>query len=965
MLDRHFNTLTGFSPLSWQSRLFSEYLEKGEIPTAVDIPTGLGKTAVMALWLIARASGAQLPRRLVYVVDRRAVVDQATEFADLLCEKLDSPEAVDLKKALELGDRSLPISTLRGQHVDNREWLEDPASTAIIVGTVDMIGSRLLFEGYGVSRKMRPYHAGLLGAGTLVVLDEAHLVPPFEKLLEAIEQGSDQFAARAETDRKLVPPFKLLSLSATGRERAGTPFRLEDRDIEEDKVVKQRLIARKTIGIVPANEETLEDTLAAQAWALANKGITPIRCLVFCDKRETAKNTKAAIEALAKGDKKLDRSEVKIDTELFVGARRVFEREGVATKLKELGFLAGSAVSPMRPAFLIATSAGEVGVDLDADHMVCDLVAWERMVQRLGRVNRRGGGDAKVIVALEPEPRPKKAVVDALSKPEADWNEKDRKAIAAFEVDREKSGAQTLAFRRPFDEVPLRRVDGTIDASPGALRDLKRRAASDEALRKVIETATTPPPLRPALTRALVDAWSMTSLDEHTGRPEVEPWLRGWIDEKPQTAVVWRVYLPVRTGGSRATKKEIKEVEAFFEAAPVHASELLETETYRVVDWLKERATVLAKKRGKTSETYGVPDAETPNAEEASEHALESRSPLKDGDVLAFVLSNAGDLRGVLRLDDIIDVDSDVAKRKKDKLEEQLLGATLVVDARLGGLRDGLLKEDSDEMPRAADDGGDWIVQSGSSAQSGKAGSSAQPVIRFRVRSISAGQKLEDDKNWRERLRFESERTEDGEVVRWLVVEKWRHDAATEEDRSAGRPQALDEHQSWTAQKARDLAKRLGLKDAYIEMLVCAARLHDEGKRAERWQRAFNALRDGKVYAKTKGPLNLALLDGYRHEFGSLPLAGHDRGFQDLSSDMQDLVLHLIAAHHGQARPVISTKSCEDAPPSALEERAQDVALRFARLQKRWGPWGLSWWEALLRAADQQASRDNDARDSA
>lgn len=960
MLDRQFKTLTGFSPLSWQSRLFSEYFEKGEIPTAVDIPTGLGKTAVMALWLIARASGAQLPRRLVYVVDRRAVVDQATEFADLLCEKLDSPEAVDLKKALELGERSLPISTLRGQHVDNREWLEDPASTAIIVGTVDMIGSRLLFEGYGVSRKMRPYHAGLLGADTLLVLDEAHLVPPFEKLLEAIEQGSNQFAARAETDRKLIPPFKLLSLSATGRERAGSPFRLEDRDIEEDKVVRQRLIARKTVAIVPENEDKVEDTLAAQAWALANKGVMPIRCLVFCDKRETAENTKAAIEALAKGDKKLDRPEVKIDTELFVGARRVFEREGVATKLKELGFIAGSAVSPMRPAFLIATSAGEVGVDLDADHMVCDVVAWERMVQRLGRVNRRGEGDAKVVV-VESEPKPSKAADAALKKPEVDRTDRDRKAITSFEA----SLAQTRAFRRPFEEALLRRKDGTIDASPGTLRGLKKHAASDEALRKVIESATTPPPLRPALTRALVDAWSMTSLDKHMGRPEVEPWLRGWIDDKPQTAVVWRVYLPMRTGGSGATKKEIKEVEAFFEAAPVHASELLETETYRVVDWLNERAMMLAKKRGKTSETYGAPDAETPNAEEASEHALESRAPLKDGDVLAFVLSNAGDLRGVLRLDDIIDADSDVAKRKKEKLEAQLLGATLVVDARLGGLRDGLLNEDSDETPRTADDGGDWIAQSGSSAQSGKAGSSAQPVIRFRVRSISAGQKLEDDRNWRERLRFESERTEDGEVVRWLVVEKWRHDAATEEDRSAGRPQALDEHQSWTAQKARDLAKRLGLKDAYIEMLVCAARQHDEGKRAERWQRAFNALRDGKVYAKTKGPLNLALLDGYRHEFGSLPLAGRDREFQDLSSDMQDLVLHLIAAHHGQARPVISTKSCEDAPPSALEKRARDVALRFARLQKRWGPWGLSWWEALLRAADQQASRDNDARDTA
>ena len=72
----------------------------------------------------------------------------------------------------------------------------------------------------------------------------------------------------------------------------------------------------------------------------------------------------------------------------------------------------------------------------------------------------------------------------------------------------------------------------------------------------------------------------------------------------------------------------------------------------------------------------------------------------------------------------------------------------------------------------------------------------------------------------------------------------------------------------------------------------------------------------------------------------------------------------LVAAHHGWARPVISTSGSDD-PPSVLEERARDVTLRFARLQKQWGPWGLAWLEALLRAADQQASRDNDAGESA
>jgi CRISPR-associated endonuclease/helicase Cas3 len=153
------------------------------------------------------------------------------------------------------------------------------------------------------------------------------------------------------------------------------------------------------------------------------------------------------------------------------------------------------------------------------------------------------------------------------------------------------------------------------------------------------------------------------------------------------------------------------------------------------------------------------------------------------------------------------------------------------------------------------------------------------------------------------------------------------------------------------------------LPDNYANVLVIAAKLHDEGKKATRWQRAFNAPPGVGPYAKTKGPLNIRLLDGYRHEFGSLLFI--EKYFEQVDSlndpDLKDLVLHLVAAHHGGARPLISTRNCEDAPSSALEDRAREVALRFARLQKRWGSWGLAWWEALLRAADQQASRDNDA----
>ena len=218
-------------PFRWQIRLLRRLLS-ADLPKAVDVPTGLGKTSVMALWLIALAKGANLPRRLVYVVDRRAVVDQATRFAERL--RCNIPDELAGRLRLRNG---LPISTLRGGFADNRDWLEDPSQPAIVVGTIDMIGSRLLFEGYGVSRRMRPYHAGLLGVDALVLLDEAHLCPPFEALLRHVAEHRDGKLGPRMDAGTITPPFHLMSLSATGRDVAGTPpesvFRMEEEDRKE------------------------------------------------------------------------------------------------------------------------------------------------------------------------------------------------------------------------------------------------------------------------------------------------------------------------------------------------------------------------------------------------------------------------------------------------------------------------------------------------------------------------------------------------------------------------------------------------------------------------------------------------------------------------------------------------------------------------------------------------------------
>jgi CRISPR-associated endonuclease/helicase Cas3 len=57
--DTAFRILTGQAPFAWQRQLY-DAISAGALPDAVDVPTGLGKTRVMTLWLIARAAGDEL-----------------------------------------------------------------------------------------------------------------------------------------------------------------------------------------------------------------------------------------------------------------------------------------------------------------------------------------------------------------------------------------------------------------------------------------------------------------------------------------------------------------------------------------------------------------------------------------------------------------------------------------------------------------------------------------------------------------------------------------------------------------------------------------------------------------------------------------------------------------------------------------------------------------------------------------
>ena len=635
--DAAFTFLTGNAPFPWQRALYHEWFtadRTDNIPASCNLPTGLGKTSVIAIWLIALAyHQKKIPRRLVYVVNRRTVVDQTTDEVVKLRERLQAADANDAVKSiralletmcalpLEPKDAPLAISTLRGQFADNREWSADPCRPAVICGTVDMIGSRLLFSGYGVGFKGKPLHAGFLGQDALLVHDEAHLEPAFQELLIAIR---DEQHCKERTELPW-PKLRLMELSATSRgSGAAAP---EKRDIfqltpaeenapnsipnpPEEPIhhVWMRLTAKKGLKLHPTERDDVATQVArlALGWKSSEKAI-----LLFVRTIEDVKSVRQVLTDSKTG--------VKADqVQILTGTLRGLERDDLATKDPVFArFVPSPKTAPKDGTVcLICTSAGEVGVDMSADHLSCDLTTFDSMAQRLGRINRRGGGTAEVDVVFETDPDPKKKDDDF---EKARWNTK-------------------LLLER------LRKCDWNADrhdASPLGLRALE--LTDDER-----KGAFAPEPLILPATDILFDSWALTTVrGPLPGRPPVEPYLHGVNKlEPPQTLVAWREEV-----AELPCPMEVKRQKAEFER---FAADLLEDYPLKPHELLKEPSYRAFK-----------------NFE-----AIAKRSP----DAFVWLVNDFGAVT-VLTLTQLAN---------KDK-KEQIDGVTVLLPPQIGGLAQGML----------------------------------------------------------------------------------------------------------------------------------------------------------------------------------------------------------------------------------------------------------------------------------
>lgn len=877
--DAAFRALTGHDPFPWQRNLFHRLVD-GSAPRSCDIPTGLGKTAVVAVWLIALANRPdKLPRRLVYVVNRRTVVDQTTDEVQKLRANLKGAGLSERLKqlcAIPLQDDEPPlaISTLRGQFADNREWSADPARPAVIVGTVDMVGSKLLFSGYGDTRYWRGHHGGLLGQDTLIVHDEAHLTPAFSRVLRRLEKEQAQWNEPR--------PIRVLELSATasprsaaGEEAENGDLRLGDED-QENAIVEQRINARKLLTFHIVDSDKDKDALVKRVVELArNRGERAVRVLIYVRSPDDAQKV---ADRLGEQDIFTDR------IGLLTGTIRGHERDKL-TRMPLFRWFIGETDEATAQfaaggtAYLVSTSAGEVGVDLDADHLVCDLTTLDSMIQRLGRVNRRGGAQrvASVDVVVSKEKKRKPSEIEAAVQ-------------ATYEI-----------FRGWIADS-----EGSLEVSPAQLRTLVDGLTDEEK-----KAAFAPTPEIPPLTDILLDAWSLTSITEPMpGRPEVAAYLHGLTGDPPETYVAWRKEVTLLA----EAKLDIRAAAEWFGACRIESRERRRDRTDR-----------LHKAMGGLLQTH--------------------RKKIPDCDFSVVLLDERGKAEWST-LATIVDRQFNLAYR------------TIVLPVEAGGLSErGMLDSktvepiagiDVAEMTTEGDDRERWL------RVSSEDGEQYERLVTGEI-----ADSLPQDLRELERVALKEpvEGAEEEGQWKYLVLMVPPKQSALENPETARTQQSLEDHTRRTVCIIRRIADALGLDETLTDALATAAECHDRGKDRPVWQRYACNPDPGTPRAKSRKYLHPRVLGGYRHEFGSLLDATADE--QSREHPHRDLILHLIAAHHGWARPHFEPHAADsEATTQANHEAAVQAMRRFGQLQKRYGRWGLAWLESLLRCADGLASAD-------
>jgi CRISPR-associated endonuclease/helicase Cas3 len=216
-------------------------------------------------------------------------------------------------------------------------------------------------------------------------------------------------------------------------------------------------------------------------------------------------------------------------------------------------------------------------------------------------------------------------------------------------------------------------------------------------------------------------------------------------------------------------------------------------------------------------------------------------------------------------------------------------------------------------------------------------------------------------------------------------------DVSTEDDRASftGVEVPLEAHLGGVAAVAGELADRVGLPRDVAADIRLAGRWHDVGKVDQRFQRllhggseyqvlvqpeplAKSAMPTGDWRTRRRAQERSGYPAGARHEVTSVALMTSASELVSRAHDW-DLVLHLVASHHGRCRPfapwipdaepievawTLDGTAVRCSSAHELERLDSGVGERFWRLVRRYGWWGLAWMETILRLGDHRRSEE-------
>lgn len=425
-------------PHAWQMALF-EQARAGRWPDAVTAPTGAGKSILPIVHVFLCALDHRQRARMCFVTPRRIITDQIHDEAIRLLSRLNDPDA-ELSPVLaavrtrllarqpeligggHVGCDAVCMISVRGgrSSAPDRRWADTPTACTLLTMTVNMAMSRLLFGGYQASAKNRSVEAGLLAHDTVMVFDEAHLVRQSASVARDV--------AAAVTGRESgVIGLHVIEVTATPTpDMRALPkvLSIDQHPVPADSALGRIMAAAKPFTVVHRKAKSAAEADLGKYTETATAAKT-VKSNTSAKASKPADDVHEDLIALALHREVGRGSASTRPGPIGVVCNTVAQAIAVCTAIRLSGVSAVCLTGRMRPHdrqqlldeypgvltadgnpdvdVVVATQTIEVGVDCDFAAMVTQMCPGDALVQRVGRVNRRGVYPRSPVVIVDQE----------------------------------------------------------------------------------------------------------------------------------------------------------------------------------------------------------------------------------------------------------------------------------------------------------------------------------------------------------------------------------------------------------------------------------------------------------------------------------------------------------------------------------------------------------------------------------